>query len=170
MKASRDQLKALMKELLIEILSEGLGNVASPARPLNRAPINGVQTEQRLANGRRKPAYDPRLDSPIGNGRAPTDALKEAVKRESGGNPILADILADTAMTTLPTQMGHEPPTRADAMGGGGGSLSRDHAPNQREQFNGDPSEVFGDGGQLREDGSSHWADLAFMPAVKKTA
>jgi hypothetical protein len=70
----------------------------------------------------------------------------------------MADILADTAMTTLPMQLGHEPPTHS-----GGGS----HGIVQQEQFHGDPTEVFGAGGHMREDGSSHWADLAFMPAKK---
>lgn len=167
MKASRDQLKALMKELLIEILSEGLGNV-QPARPsVPTGRIAGTQMEQRLANGRRKPQFDPRLDSPVG-GRMPTDALKEAVKRGSGGNPIMADILADTAMTTLPSQL-----SQGDSMGqpmvGGRMSVTRDHAPTQQEQFHGDPAEVFGLGGQMREDGSSHWADLAFMSVGKKS-
>lgn len=151
MKATRDQLKALVRELMIEILSEGLMPVSAP-RASGR-PIVGSQTEQRQpAGGRRRPTFDPRLDSPVGSGRTPTDALKEAIKREAGGNPVMADILADTAMTTL-----------------GGSMLSRDHMPGQQEQFQGDPTEIF-EGGQMREDGSSHWADLAFMSVGKKSA
>ena len=174
MKTSRDQLKALMKEILIEILSEGLGNVPAPrANPMPRTPggPTGRVNEQRQAQpGRRRPDFDPRLDTPVG-ARTPTDALKEAVKREAGGNPIMADILADTAMTTLPTQLG-----AGDSMGqpmvGNGvqASLSRNHAPTQQEQFHGDPAEIFGEAAQMREDGSSHWADLAFMPSGKKPA
>lgn len=171
MKASRDQLKALMRELLIEILAEGLpigqtgtGMVRPPAP--GRAPIQAEG--RRLANGRRQPQFDPRLDTPVG-GRTPTDHLKETIRRESGGNPIMADILADTAMTTLPSQL-----SNGDSMGGGmpGGpapAMMGQHAPNQQEQFHGDPSEVFGFGGQMREDGSSHWADLAFMGTGKKS-
>lgn len=172
MKASREQLKALMKEIFLEILSEGLpiavttqpGMVRPPAP--GRPPISGMQAEQR-SGGRRRPTFDPRLDSPVGNGRTPTDALKEAITREAHGNPIMADILADTAMTTLPSQLSH-----GDSMGqpGLGGPMpSRDHMPGQQEQFHGDPAEIFG-GGQPREDGSSHWADLAFMGPGKKSA
>jgi hypothetical protein len=166
MKASRDQLKALMKELLIEILSEGLGNVSNAARPvpMGRSPTGKVGTV--VSNGRKKPEFDSRLDTPVGGGRTPTDALKEAVKREAGGNPIMAAILADTAMTTLPTQLG-----AGDAMGMPmpGGGMAPGSAPqmSQREQFHGEVSEVFGDGGQMRDDGSSHWADLAFMTSKK---
>jgi len=173
MKATREQLKALMKELLVEILSEGLGALPASGRPTStqRAPIVGAVTEQRLSSGRRKPQFDPRLDTPLSNGRIPSDALKDAVMRESGGNPVLADILADTARTTLPTQLSH-----GDAMGqptpGGSLSMAGSHAPIQQEHFEGDPAEIFGLGGQMRDDGSSHWADLAFMspggPAGKK--
>lgn len=169
MKASRDQLKALMKELLLEILSEGLpiaqpGMVRMPVPPSPGRPP--IQTERRLGNGRRSPQFDPRLDTPVG-GRTPTDHLKETIRRESGGNPIMADILADTAMTTLPSQL-----SQGDSMGqpmaGGPMPMSRDHVPNQQEQFHGDPAEIFGMGGEMRADGSSHWADLAFMGTGKK--
>lgn len=160
MKASRDQLKALMKEIFLEILSEGLGNTPAPrTNSISRASgPSGSVTEQRMINGRRKPSFDPRLDAPIGN-RTPSNALREAVRQESGGNPILADILADTAMTTLPTQLG-----AGDSMGQpsvGSPGLSR----NQQEHI-GDPSEIF-EGGQTRGDGSSHWADLAFSGGKK---
>lgn len=158
MKASRDQLKQIMKELLVEILSEGLGNVQHAASsPPGHAPIVGMASEQRAANGRRKPAFDPRLDNPVSNGRKPTDALRDAIMRESRGNPVLADMLADTAMTTLPAQLAH----------GDGGAPSGTTATSQQEQFNGSPADVFGAAAEPRADGSTHWADLAFMPAKK---
>lgn len=163
MKASRDQLKSLMKEILIEILGEGLGNV-QPLRPVSgRSQIVGTTVEQRTTNNRRRTQFDPRLDAPVGN-RQPSDALKEAVKRESGGNPIMADILADTAMTTLPTQLSH-----GDNMGQPSPGMSG-HMPGQKEQFHGEVADVFGDSAELRADGSSHWADLAFGGGVKKSA
>lgn len=161
MKTSRDQLKAIVKECLLEILSEGLGNVQAAAyRPPapGGVPIKGRVSEQRSA-GQRRPAFDPRLDTPLPEGRQPTDALKEAIQRNSGGNPLMADILADTAMTTLPTMMAHGDTGNPD--GSGGPSISRDHATVQQEQFNGMPDEVFG--------GSSNWADLAFGPGDKKS-
>lgn len=156
MKANREQLKEIIRELLIEVLSEGLGNVP---RSTSARPVNGSVTEQRRTAPRR-PSFDPRLDTPVAPGRQPSDALKEAVRREAGGNPVLADILADTAVTTLPTMLsnGDSGPSN------GGASVSRDHLPTQQEQFHGAPEEVFGDG-------ASRWADLAFMDAPgKKTA
>ncbi len=160
MKATRDQLKSLVRELLVEILQEGLGpSVGSPvARP---AVAEGRRRQPAQASGgRQRPTFDPRLDTPLGGGRQPTDLLKEAVRQEAGGNPILADILADTAMTTLPSQLSNDSPAER------GGAVSRASAPVQQEQFHGDPTEIFA-GGEVRGDGMSHWADLAFMPVKK---
>lgn len=161
MKASRDQLKALVRSLMIEILSEGLGNLGVGPVPGLPAPIG----EHRLANGRRKPAFDARLDTPLVGGRQPTDALRHAIHAESGGNPMMAAILADTARTTLPSQL-----SGGDAMGmpseGVGHSASRIV---QQEQFAGNPDDIF-EGAAVRPDGSSHWADLAFMGSGKKSA
>lgn len=162
MKASREQLKALVKELLIEVLQEGIGPVQS--RPVAMGEARRPQAPRQQQGQQRRPPYDPRLDAPVGK-RVPSDALKEAVKLEANGNAVLADILADTAMTTLPTQLSH-----GDSMGrpspGGGQVVSRGSAPVQQEQFNGDPTEIFA-GGSERADGTSHWADLAFLPSKK---
>lgn len=136
---SRDQLKEIVKECLVEILSEGVGN-AGNLLTSRRSPV----TEQRTRRPRQD--YDPRLDSPVNGNRQPTSALKDAIKREAGGNPIMESIFADTARTTLPSQMAGE--------NGSPGS--------QTEQFSGEPDEVFG------EEVSSRWANLAFMNEVPK--
>jgi len=162
-----------MKEILVEILNEGLGGVSAspsagrPQQSSGRSSIVGEQTQRQLGGGRRKPAFDPNLDTPLPGGRSPSNALKEAIRIEAGGNPLMADILADTAMKTLPTQLAN-----GDRMGqpGVGSSMSPSSfggSPGAgQEQFNGDPSQMF-EGGAARSDGSSHWADLAFMPAKK---
>lgn len=158
MKMSRDELKAIVKGLLVELLSEGLGTVGlaeahAPATGA-RSGVGGGVREQRPA-ARRPPAFDPRLDTPVAGGRQPTDALRETIKRESGGNPLMADLLADTAMTTLPAQLAHGD-SGAPRSGGA-------HGPAQQEQFHGAPEEVFGDG-------AGRWADLAFAEPKKKSA
>jgi hypothetical protein len=115
-----------------------------------------------VAEGRSsRPAFDPRLDTPIVGGRNPTQALKEAIKQNSGGNPVMADILADTAMTTLPNQL-----SNGDSMGMPGLGTTVNRAPLQ-EQFSGEVDDVFGDVAAPRADGSSYWSDLAFMPSKK---
>lgn len=160
---TRDQLKAIMREIFLELLSEGFGNIAqSSSSTVSRSNI----PEQRTANGRRKPEFDSRLDTSVGSNRIPTSALKEAVRLEAKGNPEMARILADTAVTTLASQL-----AQGDRLGtpmiGSGVSVSRNSSPVQQEQFNGSPEEIF-DGGRPRADGSSHWADLAFT-SNKKT-
>jgi hypothetical protein len=148
MKTTREQLKSIVKECLIEILNEGIGGVHS--QPAGRVIVKGI-AEQR-SNSRRRPAFDPRLDTPLPGNLQPSDELKETIRRNAGGNPLLAEIFTDTAMTTLPEMIAHG--DTGSSMGQGGGSVSRDHAPTQQEQFTGTPDEVFG--------GSSNWADLAF--------
>jgi len=166
---SKNALKAIIKECLIEILSEGLGDVSalaarSPAP--GRFPNSGV-VESRIRGAqvqgqRQKAGFDPRLDTPMSGNRIPSAALKQAVKEGSNGNPILAEMLADTAMTTLPEQLSHGDRPGAPSEGTGG-PVSRNSAPIQQEQFSGNPDEIFGGG-------SGRWADLAFQEPTKKLA
>jgi hypothetical protein len=148
MKMTRDDLKVIVKECLLELLNEGLGNAPRRAG----APIAGLAQERR-APGRRAPAFDPRLDVPLAGGRTPSAALQETIKRESGGNSVMADILADTAATTLPAQLAH-----GDSALGSSFPL-----PAQQEQFSGSPEDAFGSG-------ADRWADLAFAEPKKKSA
>lgn len=151
MKTSRDQLKAIVKECLLEILSEGLGNV-SPQRQLeaNQRQISGTSTSR--PSQQRRPAFDPTLDRQVTPQRGSlSPALKEAIRAESGGNAIMAAIFSDTARTTLPSML-------ANGDNGAGAAVS----PMQQEQFNGTPEQVFG------EDSAGRWANLAFAEPVNK--
>lgn len=113
MKIGKSQLKALIKECLVEILAEGLGNnlneaVSQPRGPRNRdvEPIPG----QRVA---------PRMNvDPLAGRRAALDATTYAPQQPQRGmapppppvpshlasNPMMAAIFADTAATTLVEQ------------------------------------------------------------------
>lgn len=154
MKMSRQQLKALVKECLLEILNEGLGNIT----PMTQVSQRSSSMIESRSSGHKKPAFDPRLDTPLGGGRKQTDALKSAIKESARGNPLMESIFADTAQTTLASQMsfgdvGVPPPgmsaTPASAQG-----------PVQQEQFVGEPEDIF--------EGSSRWASLAFMDGPTK--
>ncbi len=92
MKVSRKILKALIKECLLELLTEGLGDNLNES--IKRVPRKGSLTQTQA------PATQSQ-----GLGTA---ALKQAVIQEAGGDPILQDILADTAMTTLPKRLASE--------------------------------------------------------------
>jgi len=155
MKTSREQLKAIVKECLLELLSEGIGPVAAPRSVQPPKAIAGISESRGV---RRQPAFDPRLDTPVGSSNAarqPSGALKDAIKKSAMGNPLLETIFRDTAETTLAAQMENEIPTTAASQ----------QQPGFQEQFNGNPEDVFG------EATSSRWAHLAFTePRLNKTS
>lgn len=134
MKTSRDQLKSIVKECLIEILAEGMGSTKQVTESLQaNGNLYGRQSLKTAAQPQRQQSA----------------ALKEAIKRESGGNRVMESILADTAVRTLPSMLNSGDPRQnagpaAQTPGAG------------VPQFNGSPEQVFG------EEVASKWADLAF--------
>jgi len=111
-------------------------------------------------NGKRQPDYDPRLDTPLAGGRRVTSELKEQIKRNAGGNPVMEAILADTAVSTLPKMIGDRNLGSNDVAQAGGQTVAKQGIP-QIEQINGTPEQVFG------EETASRWADLAFAEPKK---
>lgn len=162
MKMKREDLKALIKECLVEVLTEGLGPQPQLTEALDRSHDDGerahmgvgrLNDQQRQTLHRRKPAFDPRLDAPVYKGSSPiasqTNQLMASVARTAaGGDNIMEAILADTAATTLQQQDGH-----SGARGSSGPAMT--------EQINGTPEEVFG------ADRAQLWTQLAFMPTKK---
>lgn len=146
-KLSRLQLKALVKECLVELLQEGLGSGSSQSMGVS-LPISEVRRPQ--INQQQKKRISP-LDMPAKG--HPTGALAEAVRQTAGGNSVMASILADTAMTTLQEQLAGESTS--------GGTSPRVQ---QQEQINGTPEEIFGT--QM----TSKWADLAFATPTNKNS
>ena len=154
-KLSRLQLKALVKECLVELLQEGLGSGSSQSMGVT-LPVNEVRRPQNIQQQRRISPLDQPVTTQGRNQRnSPSGALAEAVRQTAGGNSVMADILADTAMTTLQEQIANESSSER-------GSGSRVQ---QQEQINGTPEEIFGT--QM----TSKWADLAFAtPPSKKSS
>lgn len=146
MKTTRDQLKNIVKECLIEILAEGMGSARQVNESLTRAnnPTYGRQ-QTRMA-----PVEPPQQSI----------ALKEAIKREAGGNKVMESILADTAKRTLPNML-----RSGDASTGMDSNQQVAGTPGAGiPQFNGTPEQVFG------EEVASKWADLAFSdPRSRKS-
>jgi hypothetical protein len=135
---TKGQLKKIVKECLLEILSEGLGNATSS------------MTETRNIVPR-KQSNHPVLDRPAIQATQ-QNAMKNLVKQVAGGDNIMESILADTANNTLPQMLSAERgmPT-LESMGSTG--------PVQQEQFEGNPEEIFGNAMQ--------WANLAFTQTKK---
>lgn len=155
-KLSRLQLKALVKECLVELLQEGLGSGASQSMGVT-LPVTEVKRQQVAQQQKRRisPLDMPATVQGQNYRGGPSGALAEAVRQTAGGNSVMADILADTAMTTLQEQIANESSAER-------GSASRVQ---QQEQINGTPEEIFGT--QM----TSKWADLAFAtPPSKKSS
>lgn len=161
---TKQQLKAIVKECLMEILQEGLGNVSAPTYsqrdnenynqsrpPVSRQPvINPALLSQ-------KKKVSP-LDMPATPFNQRKPSMSDVIKVESRGDPIMAKILADTARTTLPNMISN----------GDTGVMSEGfrpaHSITQQEQINGTPEQVFG------EEVASRWANLAFAESpIKKS-
>lgn len=140
MKLTKSDLKAIVKECLVEIMNEGLAGtstVSSPALTRNQ----GVVASRPLSESVKK---SPR----------PSPQLREAIMREAGGDKIMESILADTAASTLPKflQAGDG---RVQMPAVGGGLVEQVVA-----QTN--PEDLFG------EDVTSKWASLAFVDSPTK--
>lgn len=87
MKISKFELKSIVKECLVELLSEGLGGGA-------------VQLPSRVSEGINRRPPQTKQQS-----KMPTSALSNAIKAEAGGNKVMESILADTAASTLPRML-----------------------------------------------------------------
>ena len=149
-KVTRNELKDLVKECLVEILSEGL----APSRHEQADELVEVRRPQRQAPVPSRIAMPPRAQSPalnstvFGSGQTkrpivpPVAPRRPAIMDSVGqitSDPIMSQILADTAMTTLQEQIGAE--------------ASRPGAPSMEESV-GSPTDLF--------EGAQHWATLAF--------
>jgi hypothetical protein len=139
MKITKSELKSIVKECLVELLNEGLaGSFGSEPKATQSIKPN-IQTPFNESNHR-----------PLNK---PSSQLKEAIRREAGGNKVMESILADTAASTLPKFLHNEGKTTIPSVGGG-------LAENIVAATN--PEELFGD------DATSKWASLAFMDSPLK--
>lgn len=145
----RNELKAIVKECLIEILAEGL-QVSSGDVGLRTESPRPKQVIQ--ASGPRRPAYDPRLDEPVNGKRTPNPRYKQAVREAVTmvtDDPLMRGIFADT-VKTLQSQDSRE----------GMGPPPSDAA--SRAVANANPEEMFS--------GSERWASLAFMDGARRNS
>ena len=123
-KITKSQLKTIVKECLLEILKEGLGNSLTRVDQETTVPKNIPERALR---------------------KSPSNSLISAIKTEARGNPIMAEIFADTAANSLPKMLSER-----------SGNPSADN-----EKFYGNPEDVFGD------EAASKWANLAFSSAPR---
>lgn len=161
-KVTRDQLKDLVKECLVEILSEGLASRGSSADDSSLMRESAPMTS-RSSSTVRKMGMPPRSQSPALNSTvyntnsanrakkpmaADMQPRKPAIVESIGqitSDPIMSQIFADTASTTLQEHLAAE--------------SSRPGMPSSEESI-GSPMEIF--------EGAQHWAALAFSDTGNK--
>lgn len=155
MKLSRDELKGIVKECLVEILSEGLVNTAAT---INETKQQNMQTRQRnlqeipRSNVNDKISFLPKQQTQQQPQRQQVDRNTiNAVTTD----PILREMLADTAMNG--TAILDE--ARGNAYADAAVAMNGDVAAKVMSKK--DPTELF-------SDSASKWATLAF--AEKKKA
>ena len=104
-KVTKSMLKGIVKECLVEILSEGLGDSEALIESVSKRPRSTVKK-------RSKTLFD-QLDSALQKKTDQKDDVTfetkiNATTRAATDDPVLQGILADTARTTLQEQMQHE--------------------------------------------------------------
>jgi hypothetical protein len=149
-KLSKSQLKEIVKECLVEILSEGLSGKGTShlLEPMQESKSRRTKrsAKKRMPTRASSPALEKVAYAPH-HEQVPHDRFDSAVDETVGtltSDPMMAAIFADTARTTLQEQTGHD---------GSPGSVSQveSFAPGQ------DVSEV-----DIFADSSKNWAALAF--------
>lgn len=141
MKLTKSDLKAIVKECLVEILTEGLGSslTAIKRNPLPRQE-NPYLDEKRAHAIKNKQQHD-------------TSQFQEFIKKESGGNRIMEDIFTDTASSTLQKILQSEAK----------GVVPIKHNAIEQVVADANPEDLFG------EETISKWASYAFANnAIKK--
>lgn len=138
----RSELKTVIKECLIEILTEGVGS------SLNES----INSSKQLISNKKSLQHAPTASkSELVNRHLLERDITENVARTATSmtnDPVLAEILRDTAMTTLQEQMS------ADRM---------HHGKINQSGFNAMSLAKINDGVNIEEfDGSNNWATLAF--------
>ena len=136
MKLNRSSLKSLVKECLVEILSEGLSETSSMM--VESAPKRKKATRKK-APAARRPALDTvKFDN----------AVENSVQHLTQ-DPVMSSIFADTARTTLQEQLSE------DGRAGHGAQVFAHGDPAAKAVASADPQDLFGGA-------SANWAALAF--------
>jgi hypothetical protein len=105
-KMTKNMLKGIVKECLVELLAEGLGQAEVPLLE-SRRPARANRQSQ---NKKRNTIFD-QIDQTFA-GQEPKTGFNEAIAqaaRTASADPMMQAILTDTAKTTLQEQLRHEP-------------------------------------------------------------
>lgn len=170
-KKSKAMLKSLVKECLIEILAEGLINNNAEATVREKRELRGMVQEsydrssiQRTQTARSdhqqstspRPSYLDSIKMGINNSQQETRHVSNSVHnkvKSITNDPVMSDILADTAVTTLREQSESRRPA--------GPIISQSGDKAAKIVDSASPEQLFGES-------ASKWANLAFAPSIRK--
>ncbi|MBT7914881.1 hypothetical protein HN588_13340 [Candidatus Bathyarchaeota archaeon] len=156
-KMTRGALKGLVKECLIEILAEGIAS--SPEALTESVSAVDTRSAQRGPGlGLSEALHRPRsaaLDTPRQVANPNFDRNVEAAVNQITSDPILQEILSDTARGSLQNLGGQDSSMGSNVLAGAMGRPS----PTAGPTMNGDPAQVFD---QIAPGASDKWAHLAF--------
>jgi hypothetical protein len=161
---SKTVLKNIVKECLIEILAEGLVGNKKQATIRETRELRGAMQEsyEREPNPAKSHPQQQKRSSFLDSIKTGIDSVSSEEKYNNSiqqkvksitSDPIMSDILADTAMTTLREQKESNRQSGPSVMAGG------DKAAKIVDQSS--PEELFGGN-------SNKWANLAFASPVRK--
>ncbi len=148
-KLDKNTLKSIVKECLIEILSEGLtnGNTQKLSESINNNTNTKIKAEEKINSipVQNKKNIAKILPQKKQINENFIDKTQQIIKKTTN-DPILAEIFADTALTTLQEQNSADNKTSFNPK-------SNDQYKNFMNEN--DPSDIFGEA-------SNNWANLAF--------
>jgi len=104
-KITKNMLKGLVKECLVEILAEGIGG----------SQLNEIQQPRQTRRPKKRESLLDQMDKSFSQ-KTPKANFNQSVTdaaRLATDDPVLQGILADTAKTTLQEQLQHEPRSSA---------------------------------------------------------
>lgn len=168
MKMSRQDLKGLVKECLVEILSEGLAGTQqtlaesrqsqssppaqAPAR-LTSSETHGTTQQRARANTADKITFLPNKEEMKRANVRPQSDTSQQLARSLTSDPVLADIFADTARTGAHHKMTESANVRPEQMIAAAGDAAA------KKMLQSDPTDIFGDA-------AGKWAALAFAEKI----
>jgi len=171
-KFTRSKLKSIVKECLLEILYDGFSGDESsnssakmmnemhdiaerpPQRSSGARPSRNIEKRSALDNIHWKRQEE---EERVSDHQERFSKRVQAMTSEMTSDPVLSDIFADTAMTTLQEQVG------ADRQGPGGMSLPTAAAGDTAARIvnSSTPDELFAES-------AGKWASLAFADEIKR--
>lgn len=165
MKVSKKLLKQIVKECLIEILTEGLGSAVPTSPAIHPSTVPGTNRDVLMAGHMMERYVPPEpMDYPTPRRQPPpmpspqnrlNQQVASAVKELASvtRDPMMASIFEDTARSTLMEQGINDRPIQTVDPRADRAAKIVDAVP---------PEQLFGD------EAASKWAALAFMPGTKK--